>query len=127
MAGRWVITRRALARVEAQLALGDALGGLAEQLRGVEAVPVAGDQQGRGGDAMQPRGGVEHILGGHRDQHVGGVVDALAAPEQPHQGREGAAAGRRRGQGGADGRIRTPRPALPDQLGEPALHLAAVG
>ena len=82
MAGLWVITPAwPLSLVQAQAGVGDALGGLPEQLRGVEPVPAAGDQQGRGGDAVQLGGGVEGVLGGHRDQHVGGIIGALAGPE----------------------------------------------
>jgi hypothetical protein len=64
-------------------------------------------------------------LAAQRD--VGGILHALAAPDQPHQGREGAATGHRRGQRGAEGGVGATGPTLPDQLGVPALHLPAVG
>ena len=52
----------ALVRVQAQAAVGDALGRLPEQSRPVVPVPAAGDHQGRGGDAVQLGAGVEGVL-----------------------------------------------------------------
>ena len=46
----------ALVREQAKTAVGDALGRLPEQLRGVEPVPTAGHQEDRGGDVVQLRG-----------------------------------------------------------------------
>jgi hypothetical protein len=68
----------ALVRVQAQAASRDALGRLPEQLRGVEPIPTAGDQQGRGSDAVQQGEGVEGVLGGQR-----GAKDRIRAPGRP--------------------------------------------
>ena len=65
LADGWLVGHHAgvaLVLVQAQAGVGDALGGLLEQLQGVEPLPTAGDQQGRGGDAVQLGAGVEGVL-----------------------------------------------------------------